>query len=196
MKNTFLKRFNRYGSLITLVLITVFSQVSYAQSIKGISLTMKTGPFDDINQGLGLTAGIQMSANTERTVYSVDYLGLSEIAINRDPAEKYKQVALMIGRFKDTGKIRFTYQGGVGIIQGNDRTDVISKHFDPNGDSWYDSFKYESEDFTSISFSGSFSIHYMPTKWFSIGGDLQTSISSRKILYMPMLSVSFGMIRE
>lgn len=186
-----------------LLLLVVFHFNLSAQGIgpDGLTLTMKAGFFDNVNARSGGARGYELNLREKNLSYSIDYLVFRENVFSKSVREHYEQVGLMFGSYTDfkEDKVRYTYQAGLSALWGIERGELISRRnlsgYDGKPSSRYYS-TYEAEKFTTVGLLLKVDAQYMVTRWISFGASLAANVNPKKVMYMPMLNLQIGMIRE
>lgn len=164
-------------SLIGISLSGQTSDIGYTVGLKGGA----NGVFDSY-----ANVGLDLNLTTQKFVYSVGYNYNPELDIFLpNPHEDLYQANILFGSFFDRKSFRFEYQGGIGMIWGTHRTDLVSSGFVD---------KYDSEEFETISLPIRGSVKYIPFQFMSVGLEVLVNINPEKTFAVPMLTLNFGKI--
>ena len=153
--------------------IPVFSQSQF----KGFSINPKTGIFfgsDNIN---GAVLGVETNYLTNGWIFSVDFFQFQEILLTLRGSDEdfFNQVGFMAGKYYGDRLFRVQFQGGIAAVR---EMEIPEDRFFTMGLVLKTGFKF------------------IPLHFFSIGLDLQGNINSEKPLFMPLVSIEFGRLRD
>lgn len=179
--------------LMLIVLSLLFTHLVNGQlKIDGYSINPKLAVYDGIENGGGFIGGAELNVLRNKFIYSLDYYRYEEFLIfGPDPSEYYNQIGLMIGKYVGDELFRFQYQAGIAPFWGIRRTELIKE-----GIGIFSSDYHEKENFFTIGITLKLGFKIVPTSFLSIGIDLQTNMNLENTVYMPMLSVEIGKLRN
>lgn len=183
------------GLLTTIFLIISFID-NYGQDFKfnpdGFSINPKLAYYNWTNDDGGFMGGAEINLLQNDFVFSADYYRYEEwILFSPTPGEYFNQIGLMLGKYKGDRLFRFQYQAGLATFWGLKRTELIKE-----GSGIFSSDKYESDNFFTIGLTTKLGFKIVPLTFLSIGIDLQTNINPENTVYMPMISIEIGKLRN
>lgn len=159
----------------------------------GFSINPKIGFYNLSNENSGLISGQEMYFFRNKIIYSIDFYGGKELDFigSPSPNESFRSVGFMIGKYEGDKVFRFTYQGGLSLFWGERRTDLKQK-----GTDFFASDIYNTKDFITVGIPVKLGFKIVPSRFFSIGIDLQANLNLENPVYMPMISFEFGKLRN
>ena len=176
--------------LYTLILCFFFFSVQ-SQSIDKYSISVK-GTIDLLTDYY--SEGIEVNAFSNSHLYSIGYYYGEDYEFLEDlPTEKYNQLNVLFGKYINSKnkKLRFQYQGGVGLFWATLRTDEL----DERDKSWLTD-RYITKKVSTIGFPIKIGGRYILFSFLSIGIDLQCNLNFQKSIIRPMLTFEIGKLRS
>jgi hypothetical protein len=170
----------------------IFNSILYGQNkIDGFAINPKIGRFnwtEDIN---GYIAGIEVNAIKKDMIFSVDFYNAEDFNIfGKLPAATYNQFDLLFGKYIDWNIFRLQYQGGLGALWGVYPGDLIQEG------GLFSSDIHEEVSYFTVGVPLKLGFKIMPTRFTSIGLDFQANLNLKNSLYMVMLSIEIGKLRD
>ncbi|TXT58644.1 MAG: hypothetical protein BAJALOKI3v1_1240001 [Promethearchaeota archaeon] len=161
-------------------------------TINGFYINPKLGIYNWVEDDAGFIGGVEMNVLKDKFLYSADFYRYEELVIfSPTPAEYYNQIGIMMGKFVGDKLFRFQYQGGIAPIWGIKRTKLVKE-----GSGILATDYYENKDFFTIGLVTKLGFKIIPTRFLSIGIDLQANINLENPVYMPMISIEIGKLRN
>ncbi|MFP4026055.1 MAG: hypothetical protein ACLFVR_16155 [Thiohalospira sp.] len=161
-------------------------------SIDGFSINPKLGIYNWVEDDAGFIGGVEFKVLKNKFLYSVDFYRYEELVIfSPTPAEYYNQIGVMMGKFVGERLFRFQYQGGIAPIWGTKRTKLVKE-----GSGVFATDYYENKNFFTVGLVTKFGFKIVPSRFLSIGFDLQTNINLENTTYMSMISIEIGKLRN
>ncbi len=171
-------------------LVSLFSQENQNDNER-FSINPKIGIYMGANDAGGFSIGLETNFTIDKTIYSMEYYRAEEFSIfGASPDEVFNNLGIMIGKYKGDRVFRFDYQAGLGLIWGTKRTERLVHE----SDGW--SELYETESIATTSLMTKLGCKFVPSKYLGIGLDLQGNINLKKPIFIPMLSIEFGNLRN
>ena len=187
---------NMTKGLLTLILLMIIQIDNYGQSLKfnpeGYSINPKLAYYNWTTDDGGFMGGAEINFLQNNYIFSGDYYKYEEwVLFSPTPGEYFNQIGLMIGKYKGNRLFRFQYQAGLASFWGLKRTELIKK-----GSGFFSSDKYQSDNFFTVGLTTKLGFKIVPLTFLSIGIDLQTNINLENTVYMPMISIEIGKLRN
>lgn len=136
----------------------------------------------------GLTAGAEVNASAEKTLFSLDYFRSEEIIFfGNTPPDHYNQIGLMAGTYFGERLLRLELQGGIAPVWGKRKGKLIKED--------WPSDVYNSENFFTVGLVAKAGFKLNPWSHFGLGFDIQANLNSKGALLMPMFTIGVGNIR-
>ncbi|ALO13753.1 hypothetical protein L21SP5_00071 [Salinivirga cyanobacteriivorans] len=173
-------------SALVLSILCSFNAVQAQTGFQGFALNPQAGFFNKD----GLVYGGDVDIAWDKMVYSAGYHVLEEhsIASSDRPLETYEHYSFMLGKNLDRGKIRIQYLGGIAPFLKTKRTNEIIE-LDDGGNT------YATEDIWVVGLSIKAGVKYIPFRFMSVGVDFIANFNKETPLYIPTLSVEFGLLK-
>jgi hypothetical protein len=160
--------------VLTGLLTPVFSQ----SQTTGFSINPKAGIYTAKNEA-GAVMGIETSYLRNGWMFSVDFYQFGEIEYFSSDEDMFRQMGIMAGKYYGDRLFRIELQGGIAPI-------------------WQIGLREGSEPgkFATVGLALKTGFKFIPLPFFSIGIDLQSNINPKKTLFMPLISLEFGRLRD
>jgi len=165
-------------TLIAVFLLLYTNELMTGQSkLDGFALfNPKFGLYGSFKGGLpGYVFGDEFNFLKKKMIFSLDYYHCKFTFIG-SKVEKFDQFDLLFGKYLDYNSFRIQFQGGLGTIKG------ITYN--------------ESEKIFTLGIPLKIGLKYLISKSVSIGLDLQANLNLKYPIYMPMLSIEFGALKN
>jgi hypothetical protein len=170
----------------------LFTIVNGQSKIDGYSLNPKLAYYNWTEDDGGFMGGAELNVLRNKFIYSLDYYRYEEFVLfSPDPSVYYNQIGLMIGKYVGDKLFRFQYQGGIAPFWGIKRTELIKE-----GSGIFSSDYYDKENFFTMGLTIKLGFKIVPSQFLSIGIDLQTNLNPERPVYMPMISIEIGKLRN
>ena len=187
---------NRIINLLTALFIFAFQNSVYGQSygfkVDRLCINPKLGFYNWAENDGGFIKGIELNILKSKKIYSLDYYKYEELTLfGPTPDEPFTQLGLMIGEFKGDKFFKFQYQAGLSVFWGFKRTKLIKK-----GSGMFSSDKYESDNFFTCGLVTKLGFKIIPFTFLAFGLDLQTNLNFENTVYMPLISIEIGKLRN
>jgi len=178
---------------IFILLVSLNISATGQQETWGFSINPKAGFYNISKENGGLISGQEFYLFKNKKIYSIDFYGGEEPDFigSPSPNEHFGSVGFMIGKYEGTKVFRFTYQGGLSLFWGERRTDLKQK-----GTGFFATDIYNTKDFFTVGIPLKLGFKIIPSRFFSIGIDLQANLNIENPVYMPMISLEFGKLRD
>jgi len=163
---------------LVIVLSSLFAPLLSQNRTTGFSINPKAGIYTAKDEA-GAVMGIETGYLRNGWIFSVDFYQFGEIEYLSSDEDMFRQMGLMAGKYYGDRLFRVQLQGGIAPIW----------QIGPRGDT-------EQEKFTTVGLTLKTGFKIIPLPFFSIGIDLQGNINSRKTLFMPLISLEFGRLRD
>ncbi|MFO7863576.1 MAG: hypothetical protein R6U85_06215 [Salinivirgaceae bacterium] len=161
-------------------------------SIDGYSVNPKLGMYKLIDDNGGAIGGAEFIIIRNKFIFSIDFYRYEEFTIfGPNPTEVYNQIGTMIGGYNGEKLFRLQYQLGVASLWGIKRTALINE-----GTGLFSSDKYDSKHFFTAGLTTKLGFKIIPLKFLALGIDFQMNINPEKMVYMPMISIEIGKLRD
>jgi hypothetical protein len=157
-----------------LFITPVFSQ----NAAIGFAVNPKAGIFLWPDHENGGVFGIEANYLRKGWIFSLDFFQFQEINLLSSDEDMFRQVGIMAGKYYGDGLFRVQLQGGFAPTWQIGAPDESDPHFSTVGLVLKTGFKF------------------IPLHFFSIGIDLQGNLNSKKPLFMPLVSIEFGRLRD
>jgi hypothetical protein len=144
----------------------------------GFAVNPKTGIFLWPNHENGGVFGFEAYYLHKGWIFSLDFFQFQEINLLSSDEDMFRQVGIMAGKYYGDGLFRVQLQGGFAPTWQIGAPDESDPHFSTVGLVLKTGFKF------------------IPLHFFSIGIDLQGNLNSKKPLFMPLVSIEFGRLRD
>ena len=167
-----------FTSLI-FALSIVFSPAFSQSHPTGFAVNPKTGIFLWPNSKNGAVLGVETNIMRDGWMVSADFFQFHEIQIlSPDKEDMFRQVGIMAGKYYGDKLFRAQLQGGIATI-------------------WEMGYSEPSDPkFFTVGLILKTGFKFIPLHFFSIGLDIQSNLNSKKPLFMPLLSIEFGRLRD
>jgi len=165
-------------TLIAVFLLLYTNELMTGQSkLDGFALfNPKFGLYGSFKGGLpGYVFGDEFNFLKKKMIFSLDYYHCKFTFIG-SKVEKFDQFDLLFGKYLDYNSFRIQFQGGLGTFKG------ITYN--------------ESEKIFTLGIPLKIGLKYLISKSVSIGLDLQANLNLKYPIYMPMLSIEFGALKN
>jgi hypothetical protein len=163
------------------ILISMFLLITpvFSQNAKpGFAVNPKTGIFLWPSHENGGAVGVEANYLHKGWIFSVDFFQFQEINLLSSDEDMFRQVGIMAGKYYGDRLFRIQLQGGFASIWEIGAPDESDPHFSTVGLVLKTGFKF------------------IPVRFFSIGLDVQSNFNSKKPLFMPLVSLEFGLLRD
>jgi hypothetical protein len=170
-------KYYTFTSLV-IALSFLFTPLLSQSQITGFSINPKAGIYAAKNEA-GAVMGVETSYLRNGWIFSVDFYQLEEIEYFSSDEDILRQVGIMAGKYYGDRLFRVQLQGGIAPI-------------------WQIGLREgsEPEKFTTVGFVLKTGFKVIPLPFFSIGIDLQSNLNPKKALFMPLISLEFGRLRD
>jgi hypothetical protein len=165
-------------SAIFISMFLLITPVLSQNAKPGFAVNPKTGIFLWPNHENGGVFGVEANFLHKGWIFSVDFFQFQEINLLSSDEDMFRQVGIMAGKYYGDGLFRVQLQGGFAPIWQIGAPDESDPHFSTVGLVLKTGFKF------------------IPLHFFSIGIDLQGNLNSKKPLFMPLVSIEFGRLRD
>jgi len=165
-------------TLIAVFLLLYTNELMTGQSkLDGFALfNPKFGLYGSFKGGLpGYVFGDEFNFLKKKMIFSLDYYHCKFTFIG-SKVEKFDQFDLLFGKYLDYNSFRIQFQGGLGTFKG------ITYN--------------ESEEIFTLGIPLKIGLKYLISRSVSIGVDLQANLNLKYPIYMPMLSIEFGELKN
>jgi hypothetical protein len=163
---------------LVIVLSSLFTPLLSQSRTTGFSVNPKAGIYMAKDEA-GAVMGAEASYLRNGWMFSVDFYQFGEIEYLSSDEDMFRQLGLMAGKYYGDRLVRVQLQGGIAPIW----------QIGPRGDS-------EPDKFTTVGLTLKTGFKLVPLPFFGIGIDLQGNINSGKTIFMPLISLEFGRLRE
>lgn len=160
--------------VLSFLFIPVFSQTQTT----GFSVNPKTGIYRAKIEA-GAVFGVETNYLRNGWMFSADFYQFHEIHLFSSDEEIFRQVGIMAGKYYGDRLFRVQLQGGLAPIW----------EIGPRDSS-------EPEKFSTVGLALKTGFKFIPVHFLSIGLDLQGNLNPKKSLFMPLVSIEFGRLRE
>lgn len=177
--------------IIISVLIIIISNSIWAQTkIEKYSFNPKIGVSYNVATKPWFTYGLAFNVIGKKNLYSTYYKHNAEMEMfgSKDPKETLNDFGIMLGRYIGERYFRFEYQFGLSVFWGVNRGEQTYSHGYV--------YQYESENYSTIGLPLKLGIKVVPFKFMSIGLDFQANINFESSIFMALLSLEFGLLRN
>ena len=163
-----------------------------ATKLDGFSINPKVGFYqpNSNNEG-GIIGGVALNVFKNKFLYSADYYRFEELVLFKSPTEHFNQVGLMVGKQTNDGIFRLQYQAGLGLMWGLERTEIMVEN-----SSGFLTTQFESKDFMAVGFTPKIGFKIIPFSFLSIGIDFQANVNLENTVFMSLISVEIGDVRN
>ncbi|MDF1561107.1 MAG: hypothetical protein P1P83_13015 [Bacteroidales bacterium] len=144
----------------------------------GFSINPKGGIFLCPDEENGAVLGVEANYLRNGWLFSIDFFHLEEIGYSLAIEDIYQQVGLMAGKYYGEKLFRIELQGGIAALWEVGESDPSEPGIATAGLVLKTGFKF------------------IPLHFLSIGLDLQGNINSKKTLFMPLISIEIGRLRD
>ena len=166
-----------FPSFVTALFLLCAAAFSQSQTT-GFSINPKGGIFLWPDKENGAVLGVETNYLRNGWIFSADFFHFQEIGYLSAIDDIYQQVGLMAGKYYGDRLFRIELQGGIAALWGVGESDPS----DPGN--------------ISAGLVLKTGFKFIPLHFFSIGLDLQSNINSRKPLFMPLISIEIGKLRD
>lgn len=153
----------------------LFTPAFSQSNTTGFSINPKTGIFLWPNHNNGAALGVETNYLRNGWMFSMDFFQFQEIHLLSSDEAMFRQVGFMAGKYYGDRLFRIQLQGGIAPLW----------EIGP-GDS----------RFSTVGLVLKTGFKFIPLRFFSIGLDLQSNLNSQKPLFMPLISIEFGKLRD
>ena len=171
-------------NIFLILILLQFNNKLLSQELKefnGFAINPKIGPaFTKLGGNDLPSVGMEINILKNNFIYSLDYIGHNFLDQN--------QLGIMIGKYKGEKYFRIQYQAGINMFWGEYSTPGQTQP-------WVGGSGSTSSFFTAGAVS-KVGLKFIPLKNLSIGVDLQVNINLEKTMFMPMLSIEIGKLRN
>lgn len=166
------------------IFILSVSGVTKAQfKVDGYSINPKLGAYNWVGENVGLAQGCEINIISKKNIFSLDYYNCGVIL----DFPTINQIDFMVGRYIGDKSLRFQFQGGLGTSWGVTKGEQIGNGIP---------FRYEKEKFFTVGIPLKLGFKIMPASFISIGADLQANLNFEYPIYMALVSIEIGKIRD
>ena len=162
----------------------------FSSNIDGFAFNPKIGPaFAEYDLNSMPSIGIEFNIRKNNFIYSIDYIGHNLIAlIFNEPCQN--QLGIMMGKYLGERYFRIQYQAGINMFWGEYASPVESSApFLTFGGGPRTSF-------STVGAASKVGLKFVPSRKVSIGIDLLLNLNFENSMFMPMLSIEFGELRN
>ncbi|MCX6252939.1 MAG: hypothetical protein NTV31_00445 [Bacteroidia bacterium] len=162
---------------VTLLLMVINASINGQSKLDGFALlNPKFGIYGSFKGGLpGYVFGDEINFLKKKLIFSLDYYHCKFTYIG-SKEEKFDQFDFLFGKYLDFESFRLQIQGGLGTFKG------ITYN--------------ESEKIFTLGIPLKVGLKYLISNSFSIGLDLQANLNLKYPIYMPMLSIEIGKLKN
>ncbi|MBN1182847.1 MAG: hypothetical protein JXB49_11205 [Bacteroidales bacterium] len=176
--------------MISFIITLSFSGMIYGQfKIDGYSVNPKVGGFNS-QKFTGGVAGVELNGFKSHTLYSIDYYAGDDISLFATPSECFNQVDFMIGKYIGDDYFRIQGQAGLGAVWGTTRGKQLYS------EGLFGTVHYEKDPYFSLGIPVKLGFKVIPSRFVSLGIDVQGNANFENSLYMYMLSIEIGKLRD
>jgi hypothetical protein len=170
----------KYFSFTSLVTVLFFFFIPlFSQSPEtGFAINPKSGIYRAQNES-GAVLGFETNYLRNGWMFSADFFHFQEIHLFSSDEDMFRQVGIMAGKYYGDRLFRVQLQGGIASI-------------------WETGYRdsSEPEKFSTVGFVLKTGFKFIPLSFLSIGVDLQSNLNNKKSLFMPLISIEFGRLRD
>ena len=166
-----------FTSLVIALFILFIPAFSQSQTT-GFSVNPKSGIFMWPNHKNGAVLGVETNYLRNGWMLSVDFYQFHEIELVSSDEDIFRQVGIMAGKYYGDRLFRIQLQGGIAPVWNIGYSDPSDTKFSTVGLVLKTGFKF------------------IPLRFFSLGLDLQSNLNPKKPLFMPLISIEFGRLRD
>lgn len=153
----------------------------------GFSINPKAGGYNLIGNDFGSIVGGELNFYKNHFVYTLEGYQYDDFELFAEPAEQYYQAGFLFGKYVGDRYLRLQFQAGVAAFWGFRRGDQLA-----GGYFW----EYDKKNFFKPAVPLKIGLKFLPFRFLSIGMDLQANMNLEKMLYMPVLSIEIGKLRN
>ncbi|HSL85954.1 MAG TPA: hypothetical protein VK861_03380 [Bacteroidales bacterium] len=164
---------------LVIAFLILFSPAFSQSHTTGFAVNPKLGIFVWPNNKNGAALGVETNYLRNGWMLSVDFFQFQEIQLLSSDEDIFRQVGIMAGKYYGDRLFRIQLQGGVASIW----------EIGYGGSS-------EPENFSTVGLVLKTGFKFIPLRFFSIGLDLQSNLNPQKPLFMPLISIEFGTLRD
>ena len=176
---------NIIKKIFLIFLLFQFNNKLLSQDLKkidGFAINPKIGPAFTMLGGNNLpSAGLEFNILKNKFIYSLDYIAHNFLNQN--------QIAIMMGKYKGDKYFRIQYQAGINMFWGKYSTTGTTQP-------WINTSVGNSSSFYTLGAITKVGLKFIPLKNLSIGTDLLINLNLKETMFMPMLSIEIGKLRN
>jgi len=162
----------------------------FLSNIDGFAINPKIGPaFAEYDLNSMPSMGIGFNIIKNNFIYSIDYIGHDILAALILDSPSQNQLGAMMGKYLGERYFRIQYQAGINMFWGEYDSPGETQPFIGIGGG-------PNSSFFTIGAASNVGLKYIPSKKFSIGIDLLLNLNFKNSMFMPMLSIEFGELRN
>ena len=166
-------------------LLFQFNNKLLSQDLKvfdGFAVNTKIGPpFTKLDGNDLPSAGIEVNILKNEFIYSLDYIAHDFLNQN--------QLGIMIGKYKGDKYFRIQYQAGINMFWGKYSTTSTTQP-------WINTDRGSRSSFYTAGAITKVGLKFIPLKNLSVGTDLLINLNFKNTMFIPMLSVEVGNLRN
>lgn len=152
------------------------------QNIDGFAINPKIGPaFTKLGGNELPSAGLEINVLKNKFIYSLEYVAHDFLDQN--------QIGIMMGKYRGDNYFRIQYQAGINLFWGKYSTTNTTQP-------WINTSSGSSSSFYTVGVSSKVGLKIIPLKNLSIGTDLLINLNLKNAVFMPMLSIGIGKLRN
>ena len=172
-------------NIILIFLLFQFNNKLLSQDLKkidGFAINPKIGPaFTELGGNNLPSAGIEINILKNKFIYSLDYIAHNFLDQN--------QIGIMMGKYKGEKYFRIQYKAGINIFW-------IKHSTTGKTQPWFNTSRGSSSSFYTVGAINKVGLKFIPLKNLSIGTDLLINLNFKNTMFMPMLSIEIGKLRD
>tara|TARA_B100000963_G_scaffold251114_1_gene219994 strand:+ start:133 stop:714 length:582 start_codon:yes stop_codon:yes gene_type:complete len=176
---------NDLKNIILIFLLFQFNNKLLSQDlnkIDGFAINPKIGPaFTKLGGNNLPSAGIEINILKNKFIYSLDYIAHNFLDQN--------QIGIMMGKYKGEKYFRIQYKAGINIFWGKHSTTGTTQP-------WFNTSRGSSSSFYTVGAITKVGLKFIPLKNLSIGTDLLINLNFKNTMFMPMLTIEIGKLRD
>ena len=166
-------------------LLFQFNNKLLSQDLKefdGFAINPKIGPgFTKLGGNDLPSAGLEINILKNKFIYSLDYITHNFLDQN--------QIGIMMGKYKGDKYFRIQYQAGINMFWGKYSTTGTTQP-------WINTSGGSSSSFYTVGAITKVGLKFIPLKNLSIGTDLLINLNFKNTMFMPILSIEIGKLRN
>ena len=188
---------NIIKNIFLIIVLLQFNNKLFSQDVKefkldGFAINPKVGgpAFSENGGDDAVVIGLELNFIKNKFIYSIDYLGHNKIGILigfSGPSQN--QFDIMMGKYIGEKYFRFQYQAGINVFWG--------EYSSPGGSqAWVGLGGGSRKPFSTIGAVSKAGLKFIPLKKLSIGMDFLINLNFVNTMFIPMLSIEVGELRN